>query len=137
MDKGGSVVILDNGLYRSLHLEMLQDLSTYRALGSDPTPAFPQNLKRLLQEGVVTDAITAKLAEGLYVEQPVTPIYHSFPKVHKNCFPPPLRPIVAGIRGLGGRLGSWVDLHLQLLYAYVTRISTGHEACGYFVRRCG
>ncbi|XP_073522074.1 uncharacterized protein [Phyllobates terribilis] len=34
---------------------------------------------------------------------------------HKNIFPPPLRPIVAGLGSMGERLGVWIDFYLQPL----------------------
>lgn len=44
----------------------------------------------------------------------MVPLFHSLPKVHK-LFPPPMRPIVAGIVSMGERLGSWVDQLFQPL----------------------
>lgn len=54
-------------------------------------------------------------SEKLYAAHPVVPVFHSFPKLHKFIFPPPMRPIVAGIGSMGERLGAWVDSFLQPL----------------------
>lgn len=40
-------------------------------------------------------------------------IYHSLPKIHKNTFPSPMRPIVAGIGSILEKRSTWVDHHLQ------------------------
>lgn len=58
--------------------------------------------------------LTQKIANDLDVDYPVIPVYHSLPKVHKDIFPPPLRPIVAGIGSLGERLRFWIDSYLHL-----------------------
>lgn len=99
-------MVLDSGLYNKLNLEMLSDVNTYRYLSSDPTKVFSNKLKCLLQEGVAMGAITKKNSEDLFVSHPVIPVFHSLPKIHKEVFPPPLRPIVAGIGSLSERLGS-------------------------------
>lgn len=49
----------------------------------------------------------------LWVKDPICPIYHALPKLHKDKFPPPMRPIVAGIGSLNERLSEWVDGILQ------------------------
>lgn len=63
----------------------------------------------LLDWGVRDGVFTQALAENLYNDHLVIPIFHSLPKVHKNVFLPPLRPIVAGIGSLGENLGAWLD----------------------------
>lgn len=51
----------------------------------------------------------------MLVEHPVCPILHAFPKTHKNLFPPPLRPIIAGVASLMERVCVWLDQQLQPL----------------------
>lgn len=114
-DKGGAITVLDRKLYYILNINMLNDKDTFRSLHSDPTVPFPHSLKQLLDGGVTTGAISPSEAEKLTVMHPVTPILHSLPKLHKGTFPPPLRPIVAGMGSMGERLSAWVDSHLQPL----------------------
>lgn len=112
-DKGGSVVLLDRDLYFSLILSTLEDNLSYRKLVSDPTIAFSKALDTLLLEGVALGVLSQKESDSLKVKHPVTPVFHGLPKVHKNMFPPPLRPIIAGIGSLCEKLSQWVDIHLQ------------------------
>lgn len=46
-------------------------------------------------------------------------VFHSLPKVHKGGFPPPLRPIVAGISSLNEHLCAWLDSYLQPLMHFI------------------
>lgn len=114
-DKGGAIVVLDSELYRKVNYDILSDVHTYRALSYNPTSVFQNKIRDLLQEGVSLGVLTERMAQDLYVDHPIVPLYHSLPKVHKGTFPPPMRPIVAGIGSLNERLGSWVDAYLQPL----------------------
>lgn len=114
-DKGGAVIILDSGLYDLLNKDMLKDQDTYRSLAQNPTNAFQSSLSKLLADGLELGAISETDMEKLSIPYPITPIFHSLPKIHKGVFPPPLRPIVAGIGSMGERLSAWVDSHLQPL----------------------
>lgn len=64
-DGGGAIIVLDSGLYNKLNRLMLDDITTYKPLRSDPTQLFSQILKLLLQEGVTRGAISVKMAEDL------------------------------------------------------------------------
>lgn len=90
-DEGGRVVILNGALYRKLNLESLEDSDTHRPLNCNPTRIF--QVKQLLEEGVNMSVLTRSLDDKLYIEFPITLIYHSLPKMHKSCFPPPLDPL--------------------------------------------
>lgn len=78
-------------------MEILSDNETYRQLQFDPTLTIQKALKSLLDEGVRMGVFDQKQADALYVQHQVSPIFHSFPKTHKDSFTPPLHPIVAGI----------------------------------------
>lgn len=114
-DKGGAVVIMNAQKYIKINMEMLSDTSTYQPLPYDPTKEYQTILKGLLERGVYMGVYDEKVAEKLFVPYPVVPLFHSLPKFHKELFPPPMRPIVAGIGSMGERLGSWVDQLLQPL----------------------
>lgn len=94
---------------------MLHDTNDYLQLPSNPTNKFLDMLKSLLDMGKNNGIFCVAEVEKLYVNNPVVPILHSLPKVHKGVFPPPLRPIVAVIGSMGERLSAWVDAFLQLL----------------------
>lgn len=112
-DKEGTVVVLDKDLYSHQVMTILNQQDTYRKLQADPTLSFRTSLRDLLKDGVALGVITPKIAEYMDVEFPVTSIFHGLPKTHKNCFPPPLRPIISGIGSLCECLSEWVDAHLQ------------------------
>ncbi|CAJ0939001.1 unnamed protein product [Ranitomeya imitator] len=114
-DKGGGVVILNAGLYYVENLRILSDCSTYTQIPYDPTKEFQIHLEKLLVDGLSTGAITQKIYDYLNIKHPVIPIYHAFPKIHKNVFPPPFRAIISGIGSLSENLGEWVDHFLQPL----------------------
>lgn len=80
--KGGAVVILDSDLYQSLNMAMLQDTTMYRALPYDPMPIFDFFFYSLLQQGVEMGVINQQEADKHNIAHPVTPIFHSFPKLH-------------------------------------------------------
>lgn len=105
-DKGGSIVVLDSGFYYQLNLLMLSDSNTYQKLDRDPTIGFQQELQNLLTDGVSLSVISEQIANRMFVTFPTTAIFHSFPKVHKEVFPPPMRPIVAGIGSMNELLGA-------------------------------
>lgn len=102
-DKDGSIVILDSGLYYHLNLCMLSDTNTYQKQDNDPTVCFQTELQKLLSEGISL-CVISHIA-----------IFHSTPKVHKNIFPPPMRPIITGVGLMNELLGAWVDNYLQPL----------------------
>lgn len=114
-DKGGSVVVFDKGLYRQLALDSLTDTSTYRLLTTDPSTVFRDKLEVLLSEGVAIGAITEKEKRYLCPAFPIIAIFHGLPKLHKEVFPPALRPIISMIGPLNEHdiLSSWTDSHLQ------------------------
>lgn len=94
---------------------MLSDTSTYCKLSKDPTIIFQQKLKHLVANGVSIGIVTQHLADRMVVEFPTIAIFHSLPKIHKGDFPPPFRPIVAGIGSLNEHLSACVDSLLQPL----------------------
>lgn len=52
-DKGGTVILLDGGLYKNLNLNMLADEKVYRKLDSNPTDVFQKKLRCLLNDAVL------------------------------------------------------------------------------------
>lgn len=115
-DKGGNIVILDIGLYAKLNLDLLSDRDTYMPLDHDPTILFSAQLKNIINRGFSTGILDKKQSEYIYVSNPIMAVFHSFPKIHKGGFPPPHRPIVAGIGSLNKHLCAWL---VPLLSGYL------------------
>lgn len=114
-DKGGTVTILDKGLYIQENARLLSDTSTYIKLQGDPTAKYKDLLRLHINEGVCKGVITNKQAEYIIPKFPTISVFHSFPKTHKPSFPPKFRPIVSGIGSLHENLCAWVDSLLQPL----------------------
>ena len=114
-DKGGTVVILDSSTYSNEALRQLSDIHTYSLLKSDPTVPFSKELTILLDRAVQAGIFTAKERDLFIPVNPIMPIFHHLPKIHKGLCPLVGRPIVAGIGSLNERLGDWVDSQLQPL----------------------
>lgn len=112
-DKGGMVVVLNKHDYQRSVMDMLDDATTYTKLESNPTLKFQAEAKILIREGLVLEVLSERQVEYLYVDNPVIPIIHGLPKVHKGVTPPPLRPIISGINSLGETLSEWLDSLLQ------------------------
>lgn len=96
-DKGGSVTILDKGLYIRENKRLLTDTTTYTRLSRHPTPAYKDHLVTHIKAGVAQGVITQRQAEYIISKFPAIPVFHLFPKTHKTCFPPSFRPIVSAI----------------------------------------
>lgn len=76
-------------------------------------------IELLVSEGVHLGFISQKQAEYIIVKHPVTDIFHSLPKIHKQDFLTPFHPIVAGIGSLNENLCSFVDSYLQPLVVQI------------------
>lgn len=85
------------------------------ALVAHPTKEKQLALECDLNEGIALGVIDDKVREHLINKFPVCPVFHSLPKIHKGTFPPPLRPIVAGIGSAVENTCIWLDSLLQPL----------------------
>lgn len=103
-----TVVVLNKDNYRSSIYALLQDESTYMKLPSNPTKTFQVTLGGLVQEEVSLGILSQNQADYILVENPVTPILHGLPRVHKGIIPPLMRPMVSGIMHL---ISSLYTLH--------------------------
>lgn len=89
-DKGGTIIILNGGLYKKLSFNFLSDTDTYVPLTSDPTKSFKIKLKELLTHAVNIGVFNQQMADRLCVSHPLIPLLHSLPKYHKGIPPPPI-----------------------------------------------
>lgn len=94
---------------------MLSDADTYKRLTSDPTTKMSEFLDLLLQEGIHLGIMNEKQRKYFLVSFPMCPALHAFPKMHKEVFPPPMHPIIAGVGSLAERACTWLDNLLQPL----------------------
>lgn len=114
-DKGGTVIIINGGLYHKLNMEFLGDINTYTPITWDPTKIFQSKMKDLLMYAINTGVFRQNKADKLFVSYPLIPLLHSLPKFHKGVFLPPLRPIISWVGSVGEFLGIWIGKHLQPL----------------------
>uniref|UniRef100_A0A803JMR8 Uncharacterized protein n=1 Tax=Xenopus tropicalis TaxID=8364 RepID=A0A803JMR8_XENTR len=120
-DKGGSVVVLDAAKYEGEIKRQLMDTDTYIPLEKDPTVYFQKLLGDLLSEGLSMGILNNKEHDYLHCINPIIPIFHILPKVHKSLEDVKGRPIVAGIGSLNEGLSCYVD---KLLMPLVLQLPT-------------
>lgn len=106
-DKGGAIVILNKTDYLNEAYRQLNDTSFYRAVSSDPTSVFKQNVQERLSSLVRERKITETTARSLLPLNPVPGRFYLLPKIHKKDHPG--RPIVSAIGTVTENLSSFVD----------------------------
>lgn len=70
---------------------MLSDTDTYLKLKSNPTISFQTELQKLVSEGAHLGILSPRQAAYMVVKCPITAVFHSLPKIHKE-FSSPLSP---------------------------------------------
>ena len=120
-DKGGGIVLLTPDMYRTECLRLLSDSDSYLPLRNDPTKRLQTSIKSMVCEAEAMGWILPLEADFLVNKQPKIPYFYTLPKIHKNIFPPPGRPIVSGIDSLLEPLSKFVDVFLRPI---VTNTST-------------
>ncbi|XP_075208080.1 uncharacterized protein LOC142312977 [Anomaloglossus baeobatrachus] len=94
-DKGGAIVVLDRIYYMDEIRQQLSDTNTYRPLPHDPTSCISALIQEKVQHYKQNAIIDDKLSEFFTNNHPITPVFYTLPKIHKNLTSPPGRPIVA------------------------------------------
>lgn len=112
-DKGGGVVLLSKEFYHGQIMDMLSDEATYRTLDKDPTQAYRDQLKVLVDLGSNTGVLSDKEKRFLLPSSSQIPTLYTLPKVHKDLENPPARPIVNSIDPVSSRMGQYLDQFLQ------------------------
>ena len=92
-DKGRATVLLDTSEYENKMSVLLSDMSTYKVLTRDPTPALQRKMNGVLLKLKKENRITPKVYNRLRCSSGTTPHIYGLPKVHKENVP--LRPIVS------------------------------------------
>ncbi|CAJ0954911.1 unnamed protein product [Ranitomeya imitator] len=98
-DKGGALVMMDKNKYVAEITRQLSDDSIYQPLDRDPLPGIRQKIETILHHYTVRGVVDQKTCEFLQNPNPITPVFYTLPKVHKNLENPPGRPH-SGLHGL-------------------------------------
>ena len=92
-DNGRATVLLDTSEYENKMSVLLSDMSTYKVLTRDPTPALQRKMNGVLLKLKKENRITPKVYNRLRCSSGTTPYIYGLSKVHKENVP--LRPIVS------------------------------------------
>lgn len=112
-DKGGAVVILDVKDYIEEAERQISDEHFYKKLSSDPTELHTALVNNAIDNLKNRNLISHKLAEGLKVSNPRTPLLYLLPKIHKPNNPG--RPVVSSVSCHTEKISHFVDYHLKPL----------------------
>uniref|UniRef100_A0A8C5MHD2 Reverse transcriptase domain-containing protein n=1 Tax=Leptobrachium leishanense TaxID=445787 RepID=A0A8C5MHD2_9ANUR len=112
-DKGGGTVIMSTEYYRNESNRILNDENTYRKLNKNPGKDIQDKFVQYLEEGHVLGILNDQEFRYLKIEHPKIPVFYFLPKIHKDLFKPPGRPIISGIGSVSSRLSEYIDHQLQ------------------------
>ena len=112
-DKGGAVVIMDIKDYITEANRQLTDITFYKELPRDTTELHCKLVNDCIERFKKSGKLSEKLADGLKVTEPRTPLFYLLPKIHKEDIPG--RPVVSSINCHTSKISEFVDHHLQPL----------------------
>ena len=112
-DKGGAVVIMDVKDYMKEAERQLLDINFYKKLPENPTSMHAELINNAIEQLKNRNLIPEKVAQGLKVSNPRTPLFYLLPKIHKTNNPG--RPVVSSINCHTEKISQFVDHHLQPL----------------------
>ena len=115
-DKGGAIVVLNRDAYEGEILQQLANVKFYKKLERNPISEtktrIHEGLNILLEQGMITKSEHTFMK----VDFPITPVFYTLPKIHKQFTDvPPGRPIVSAIGSLTENMSAFVDYFLQPL----------------------
>ncbi len=87
-DKGSAVVILNKKDYIAEGMRQLSDKKFYKKLDTDPTEAYNDKIKEVVEQLCKDGEISEGLKRYLIVDTPRTPQLYLLPKIHKGKYPP-------------------------------------------------
>ncbi|CAJ0937035.1 unnamed protein product, partial [Ranitomeya imitator] len=131
-DKGGAVVVMDSAKYRAEILRQLDDGAVYEKLPCNPTLRFQRELQLVVSDSLDMGLIDHKLADFLMIEAPVVPVLYVLPKIHKDLYNPPGRPIVSGRGSLFNNVAIFLD---RVLRSYATSAKSYIRDTGDFLNK--
>jgi hypothetical protein len=95
-DKGSAVVIMDRLDYLKEGYRQLSDPHFYRKLDHNPTEEFRKQVQNQVEDMFQNGDIDETVKKHLTDTTCKTSQFYLLPKIHKNKFPPPGRPIISG-----------------------------------------
>ncbi|XP_073431355.1 uncharacterized protein [Dendrobates tinctorius] len=131
-DKGGNIVIWPNKMYEAQTNKLLSNIQEYQLLTFNPVHKFKIELIDILTEAVENNIVPKKLLDIHLKINPRLATLYLIPKIHKNPFDPPGRPIVAANEGICETICNVIEFFLKPLvtqlpsYIKDTTAALGH-----------
>ncbi|XP_043916286.1 structural maintenance of chromosomes protein 2 [Protopterus annectens] len=94
-DKGGGLVVMDTVFYNNLMFNMLSNVKEYVPINDQELDRLIYTVHDNLYDLLMCRQLSKQLYEYCLIEKPLVPFIKGLPKMHKNKFPPPIRPLVA------------------------------------------
>ncbi|CAJ0929680.1 unnamed protein product [Ranitomeya imitator] len=118
-DKGGALVVMDKIQYiKEIHRQF-NDTSVYDRLSRDPTSEIRGKIDTVISKYSDLGIIDTKTSEFLRKSNPITPVFYTLPKIHKDLSNPPGRPIVASTDSILSPL----SIYLEKILTPITQTS--------------
>ena len=102
---------MENDLYNSLCLSLLNDQNTYESISQDPLNFINLEIKKLLDDLLISKNISKKLHAKVFIEEPKLGSFRILAKLHKEKFG--LRPIINCKSHPTSAISLLIDLILQ------------------------
>ena len=112
-DKGSNVVIQNVDDYIKEGLKQLGDEKFYEKLDYDPTEEFRNKINKELECMFAVKELPENIFLFLIKGGKRHSIFYMLPKMHKNKFPPPGRPIISSINSPTEKISMLLDIILQ------------------------
>ncbi|CAJ0949676.1 unnamed protein product [Ranitomeya imitator] len=121
-DKGGALVIMNKSDYLLEIRRQLDNPTIYTKLPRDPTPVTRQLISDTILKYTELGVLDAKTSNFLTNPHPITPVFYTIPKIHKNLEKPPGRPIVASTDSILSPLA----VYLEKILTPLTRLAKSY-----------
>ncbi|CAJ0959949.1 unnamed protein product, partial [Ranitomeya imitator] len=108
-DKGGALVIMNKSDYLLEIRRQLDNPTIYVKLPRDPMPVTRQLISDTLLKYTELGVLDPKTCDFLTNPHPITPVFYTIPKIHKNLEKPPGRPIVASTDSILSPLAVYLE----------------------------
>ncbi|CAJ0947471.1 unnamed protein product [Ranitomeya imitator] len=119
-DKGGVIVVMAWSYYISEIQSQLRNTETYTPISSNPTFDIARKIKYLIEQYSGLGVSDSKLREFLINQHPVILVFYTLPKVHKDLWKPPGRPIVASTNSILSPLAITLEKILTPWVSYIS-----------------
>lgn len=75
---------MDKEMYLREINTQLSDTATYQQVSANPTQCVRTKITQILHQYVLDGVIDSKTAQYIVKQDPITPVFHILPKVHKR-----------------------------------------------------